>query len=104
MERKMGSLIDNKTWELVEPPTDQTLIDSKWVYKLKDNPTGDEAKIFKARLVVKDQMDVVTAKLYEYIENEIYMKQPVGFEVKVKESLVGRLLESLYGLKQAHMQ
>ncbi|OAE23287.1 hypothetical protein AXG93_745s1090 [Marchantia polymorpha subsp. ruderalis] len=33
MEREMKSLIDNKTWELVEPSTDQTLIDSKWVYK-----------------------------------------------------------------------
>ncbi|OAE33501.1 hypothetical protein AXG93_1467s1030 [Marchantia polymorpha subsp. ruderalis] len=55
MEREMESLIDNKTWELIEPPTDQTLIDSKWVYKLKDNPAGDEAKIFKARLVVNDE-------------------------------------------------
>ncbi|OAE30587.1 hypothetical protein AXG93_40s1140 [Marchantia polymorpha subsp. ruderalis] len=53
MERKMESLIDNKTWELVEPPTDQMLIDSKWMYKLKDNLKGDKVKIFKARLVAR---------------------------------------------------
>lgn len=49
----MQSLIDNKTWELVELPKDQTVIDSKWVYKLKDNPVGDVARIFKARLVAR---------------------------------------------------
>ncbi|OAE22853.1 hypothetical protein AXG93_4703s1030 [Marchantia polymorpha subsp. ruderalis] len=51
-----------------------------------------------------DQMDVVTAFLYGNLEEEIYMKQTVGFEVKVKESLVCRLLKSLYGLKQAPRQ
>ncbi|OAE22091.1 hypothetical protein AXG93_1175s1000 [Marchantia polymorpha subsp. ruderalis] len=53
MEREMESLIDNKTWKLVEPPSDQTLIDSKWMYKLKDNPLRNEARIFKARMVVR---------------------------------------------------
>ncbi|OAE22219.1 hypothetical protein AXG93_412s1080 [Marchantia polymorpha subsp. ruderalis] len=125
MEREMESLIDNKTWELVDIPTNQMLIDSKWVYKLKDNLGGDEAKIFKARLMardfteekcvdynevfspvakyatirlvcalaamfdfVMDQMDVVTAFFYGYLEEEIYMRQLVGFEVKGKERLV----------------
>ncbi|OAE35430.1 hypothetical protein AXG93_2587s1450 [Marchantia polymorpha subsp. ruderalis] len=141
MEREMESLIDNKTWELVETPTNQTLIDSKWVYRLKDNIGGDEARIFKARLVVRgftnekgvdynevfspvtkyaiirlvcalvvifdlvmDPMDVITAVLYGYLEEVIYMRQPVGFEVKGKERLVCRLLKSLYGLKQAPKQ
>ncbi|OAE22912.1 hypothetical protein AXG93_2777s1040 [Marchantia polymorpha subsp. ruderalis] len=53
MKREMESLIDSKTWELVEPPTDHTLIDHKWVYKLKDNPSRNEAKIFKARLMAR---------------------------------------------------
>ncbi|OAE34616.1 hypothetical protein AXG93_167s1270 [Marchantia polymorpha subsp. ruderalis] len=105
MEWEMEFLIDNKTWELVQTLMDQTLIDSKWVYKLKDNPGGDEARIFKAKLVAKgfiqekcvdynkvfspvakyatirlvcalavifdllmDQMDVVTAFVYGYLE------------------------------------
>ncbi|OAE35979.1 hypothetical protein AXG93_93s1180 [Marchantia polymorpha subsp. ruderalis] len=53
MEREMQSLIDNKTWELVELPKDHTVIDSKWLYKLKDNPAGDDARIFKARLMAR---------------------------------------------------
>ncbi|OAE23605.1 hypothetical protein AXG93_4316s1380 [Marchantia polymorpha subsp. ruderalis] len=32
---------------------DKRVIDSKWVYKLKNNPAGDEAKKFKARLVAR---------------------------------------------------
>lgn len=51
MEREMQSLIYNKTWKLVELPTDHTLIDSKWMYKLKDNPARDDTRSFKARLV-----------------------------------------------------
>lgn len=104
---------------------DQTLIDSKWVYKLKHNLAGNEARIFKARLVARsftqekyvnynkvylleakydticfvcklvtmfnlimNQMDVVRTFLYEYIQEKIYLRQPVGFEFKVKWMLV----------------
>ncbi|OAE18442.1 hypothetical protein AXG93_2376s1010 [Marchantia polymorpha subsp. ruderalis] len=53
MEREMESLIDYKTWKLVEPPSDKALIDTKWVYKLKDNPSRNEARIIKVRLVAR---------------------------------------------------
>lgn len=32
--------------------------------------------------LVMDKMNVVIAFLYRYLEEEIYMRQPVGFEVK----------------------
>lgn len=126
---------------MVELHENQTLIDSKWMYKLKDNPAGYEARIFKARLMargftqekgvnynevflpitkyaticlvcalaaifslVMDQMDVVTTFLYVYLEEYIYMRQQIGFEVKGHESLVCRLMKSLYRLKQAPRQ
>ncbi len=53
MHKEMQSLKHNKTWELVKAPKDQQVIDSKWVYKLKDNPGDETKKIFKARLVAK---------------------------------------------------
>lgn len=48
-------------------------------------------------------MDVITAFLNPLLEEEVYMEQPEGFEIKGpnNEKLVCRLRKSLYGLKQA---
>ena len=45
-------------------------------------------------------MDVKTAFLNGYVEEEIYMKQPKGFESK-NSFKVCKLKRSIYGLKQA---
>ena len=52
MDDEMKSLIENKTWELVNIPADKNLVDNRWVYKvnLYTNSTVDK---FKARLVAK---------------------------------------------------
>ena len=47
------------------------------------------------------QIDVTSAFLNGELEDEVYMKQPEGFEVECKEDLVYKLNKSLYGLKQS---
>ena len=46
-----------------------------------------------------EQLYVKTTFLHGDWEEEIYMQQPEGYEVKGKEKLVCRLKKSLYGLK-----
>ncbi|KAL0394865.1 UNVERIFIED_CONTAM: hypothetical protein Slati_4452700 [Sesamum latifolium] len=47
------------------------------------------------------QMDVKTAFLNDFVEEEIYMDQPEGFTTIGEEQKVCRLQRSIYGLKQA---
>ena len=47
------------------------------------------------------QMDVKTAFLNGYLEEEIYMEQPEGFTSSQTSGLICKLKKSIYGLKQA---
>ena len=47
------------------------------------------------------QLDITMAFLNGKLNEDIYMKQPEGFEVKGKEHLACKLNRSLYGLKQS---
>ena len=46
-----------------------------------------------------EQVDVKITFLHGDLDEEIYMAQQRGFEVKDKENLVCKLKKSLYGLK-----
>ena len=46
-------------------------------------------------------MDVKTTFLNGMIDEEVYIEQPQGFEVKERRTHVCKLKKSLYGLKQA---
>ena len=45
-------------------------------------------------------MDVKTAFLRGAIKEEVYVEQPLGFEVQDQDTHVCRLKKALYGLKQ----
>lgn len=49
-------------------------------------------------------MDVTTTFLYGTLDEDIYMKQPPGFEELGKENMVCHLQKSIYGLKQSSRQ
>ena len=58
-----------------------------------------------ARMDLKlHQMDVKTVFLNRKLDEEIYMDQPLGFELKGQERKVCKLKTSIYGLKQALRQ
>jgi len=47
------------------------------------------------------QVDITTAFLNGELKEDIFMKQPKGFEIKGREHMVCKLKRSIYGLKQA---
>ena len=46
-------------------------------------------------------MDVKSELLNGYLEEEVYVEQPQGYEVRVQEHKLYMLRKTLYGLKQA---
>ncbi|RVW87111.1 Retrovirus-related Pol polyprotein from transposon TNT 1-94 [Vitis vinifera] len=107
MKEELRMIEKNDTWELVDRPQHRKVIGVKWVYRTKLNADGSVNK-YKARLVVKGtkgwktyQLDVKSAFLNGYLQEEIYVEQPEGFQVKGQEEKVYLLKKALYGLKQA---
>jgi Reverse transcriptase (RNA-dependent DNA polymerase) len=52
MQLEYLALLHNRTWKLVPPPVDQSIIGCKWIYKIKRKADGTIDR-YKARLVAK---------------------------------------------------
>nr|GEZ76791.1 hypothetical protein [Tanacetum cinerariifolium] len=117
MNVEMQSMKDNEVWVLVELPPNGKTVGSKWLFKKKTDMDGN-IHIFKAPLVAKgftqtlgidyeetfSSMDVKTAILNGYLNEEVYMEQPEGFVNTKYPNRICKLKRSIYGLKQASRQ
>lgn len=52
MDQEYAALLQNNTWDLCPCPLDEHIIDTKWVYKMKQKEDGNLDRC-KARLVAK---------------------------------------------------
>ena len=52
MKEELQAFESTHTWDLVDPPSDKTLVDCKWIYKIKTRSDGS-VEIYKARLVAR---------------------------------------------------
>ena len=52
MKAEIQAMEDNDTWDLVPTPSDQHVVDCRWLFKVKYNPDGSVER-YKARLVAR---------------------------------------------------
>ncbi|GJU07971.1 pentatricopeptide repeat-containing protein [Tanacetum coccineum] len=109
MQEELNQFIANDVWELVPQPRNMTIVGTKWVFrnKLDENVARLESiSILLAYACALDfklfQMDVKSAFLNGFINEEVYVAQPPGFIDFEKLDHVYKLKKALYGLKQAH--
>ncbi|GJY65799.1 retrovirus-related pol polyprotein from transposon TNT 1-94 [Tanacetum coccineum] len=108
MQEELNQFIANDVWELVPQPRNMTIIGTKWVFrnKLDENVARLESiRILLAYVCALNfkifQMDVKSAFLNGFINEEVYVAQPPGFIDFEKPYHVYKLKKALYGLKQA---
>ncbi|WVZ54211.1 hypothetical protein U9M48_005048 [Paspalum notatum var. saurae] len=130
MHEELENFERNHVWDLVEPPPNCHPIGTKWVFKNKQGEDGmvvrnkarlkegidyeetfapvtllETIRILLAFVASKgfklQQMDVKSAFLNGFIEEEVYVRQPPGFESARFPDRVYKLMKALYGLKQA---
>ncbi|GJU74727.1 retrovirus-related pol polyprotein from transposon TNT 1-94 [Tanacetum coccineum] len=107
MQEELNQFIANDVWDLVPLPKSHTVIGTKWVYrnKLDENARLDSIRILLAIACANDfklyQMDVKSVFLNGFINEEVYVAQPLGFIDFEKPDYVYKLKKALYGLKQA---
>ncbi|WVZ75892.1 hypothetical protein U9M48_023911 [Paspalum notatum var. saurae] len=122
MHEELENFERNHVWDLVETPPNCRPIGTKWVFENKQGEVGMKegidyeetfapvARLEAIRILLAfaaskgfklQQMDVKSAFLNRFIEEEVYVRQPPGFESARFPDQVYKLRKALYGLKQA---
>ncbi|GJW77038.1 retrovirus-related pol polyprotein from transposon TNT 1-94 [Tanacetum coccineum] len=118
MQEELNQFVANDIWELVPQPRNMTIIGTKLVaqgYNQQEGIDYDEtyapvARLESIRILLAYacaldfklfQMDVKSAFLNGFINEEVYVAQPPGFIDFEKPDHVYKLKKALYGLKQA---
>ncbi|GJX56255.1 retrotransposon protein, putative, ty1-copia subclass [Tanacetum coccineum] len=96
MNVEMQSMKDNEVWDLVKLPLNSKTVDIRAIRILIAIAAYYDYEIW--------QMDVKTAFLNGYLNEEVYMEQPKGFVNPKYPNRVCKLKRSIYGLKQASRQ
>lgn len=127
VDRELNSLKDMKTWKEVPSTGKEKLVDTKWVFRVKND--GEKKARLVARGFLQDlvsdvyapvtrlstvrilisyalnkdylisQLDIPSAFLNGDLKSSVFIKPPDG--VKVKPGYVLKLNKALYGLKDA---
>ncbi|GKA76287.1 retrovirus-related pol polyprotein from transposon TNT 1-94 [Tanacetum coccineum] len=108
-QEELNQFIANDVWELVPQPRNMTIIETKWVFRNKLDENGivsrNKVRILLAYACALDfklfQIDVKSAFLNGFINEEVYVAQPPGFIDFEIPDHVYKLKKALYGLKQA---
>ncbi|KAK1424192.1 hypothetical protein QVD17_19513 [Tagetes erecta] len=100
MQEELLQFRKQEVWKLVDLPEEENAIGTRWLYK--NNP--DERGIVvrnKARLIAQGYTQEEGAFLYGPVTDDVYVRQPPGFEDPEYPHHVYKLSKALYGLHQA---
>ncbi|GJR14960.1 retrovirus-related pol polyprotein from transposon TNT 1-94 [Tanacetum coccineum] len=105
MKAELEMIKKNNTWKLVDLPKGKNAIGVDFGDTFAPIARHDTIKLLIAIAAQRNwkihHFDVKSAFLNGELEEEIYVKQPEGFEVISQEEKFYRLYKALYGLKQA---